>query len=108
MQQRTGDIDAATLAARQLADRAAQQRFKIQQRGQFAQPGLECFAGNAVKRGAATQVFPHGQRLIQHGALKYNAQPPRYVGEIPLDALPGDGHRAAVLLQLPAENRNGG
>ena len=107
MQQGAGDVDAAALAARELADGAAQQLAQLQQVRQLRKTAGKCRAPDAVKRRAAAQILQHGQRLIQHGALEHHAEAPAELLRRFVRVCTADAHTAAVAGQLAAENVDG-
>ena len=107
MQQRTGNVDAPALAAGELAKRPVEQLLKVQKPGQLRKPRFEVPAGDAIKRGAASEVVPDGQRPVQHGVLENDAQTAGDVLHAPVHALAADAHAAAVLGKLAAQNGDG-
>ena len=63
---------------------------------------------DAVKGSTAAQIVPHGQLLVQHGALEHHTQlPPDAVGLL-IQVGAADGHPAAVLAQFAANDVNSG
>ena len=74
VQECAGNVDAPPLTAGELADRAAEQVFKIEQSRELCEPRAECRAVYAVQRRAAFQIVFDRQVLIEDGVLKYNAQ----------------------------------
>ena len=107
VQQGARNVDAAALAARELADGAAQQLAQLQQVRQLRKTAGKCRAPDAVKRRAAAQILLHGQRLIQHRALEHHAEAPAELLRRFVRVCTADAHTAAVAGQLAAENVDG-
>ena len=63
---------------------------------------------DTVQRCAAAEIIPHGQILIQHGALEHHAQLAADAVRLLVQIGAADEDAAAVLAQLAAHDVDGG
>lgn len=104
MQERAGDVDAPPLTAGELADRAAEQVFKVEHTGELGKTRTERRAMDAVQRRAALEVVFDGQVFIEDGILKDDTERAFDAVGVMVEIRPADFHLAAVLFEFAADN----
>ena len=102
MKQRTRDIYAAALTARELAERTRQKIAEFKKPGKLRKATPERRAVNSVKRRAAFKIIGYGKLLVKHRALKNYTKRPLYAVKIGIDIGAVNRHAAAVLGELTA------
>ena len=108
VQQRSGNVDSAPLAAGELAHGALEKIVKFQKSGQLRQPRPEGLSPEPVQRRAALQIVLNGEILIQHGVLEHHAQTALDAVRVAVQIHAVDPHGSCVLGELAAQNVDGG
>ena len=80
----------------------------MQQIGKVGHPLLKRRTGDAIQRRAHFQVIPHGEHAVQHRILKHQPQLGFDLVRRLVDVAAVDAYAAGILLQLAAQNRDGG
>ena len=106
VQQCSGNVDSAALTAGELAQRAVYYILEVKQFRKLLKAFFEGFARDSVKRGATAQILLYCQLLIEHTALEHNAKLSGNVLHAGINTFAADLNTAAVLFELPADNRN--